>query len=230
MGKSIAAAFKRTQGRNVWISPFGPKGTLNEEVMLPLLKAGDRETLNAVVLVYTPLFTRMAAKYHSSPVEQGDLVAAVQAKYLEPDAYKNYTPEPGKSLDNWISFGATNAMIDQTRRDSAYRKYHSPMASMLDDDEGRPVEDVFASPLPGPDGVLEFKQTIAPMVEAFNNLPAMQRTVITRRIEGDSVEEIAEELGVDRGTVKTHTSRARQQLAAVLELKGLPNPYKNLLR
>lgn len=229
MGKP-AAAFRRTKGRSEWINPFGPKGYLNEADLLPRLQAGEREALNQVVTTYTPLFVRMANKYYSGPVEPGDLVAAVQAKYLEPDAYKNYRPEPGKSLDNWISFGATNAMISQIRRDTAYRKNHAPLPSMIDDQDGGVIEDKSPSPLAGPDGVLEFKQTLAPLVAVFNGLPPMQRVVMERRIEGDSVEEISQGLGVDPGTVKVHSMRAREKLAAVLELKGLPNPYRNLLR
>jgi len=57
---------------------------------------------------------------------------------------------------------------------------------------------------------------------AIRKLPEPQRTVfILRRIEGLSVEETAEHLGMPEGTVKSHLSRAEEQLRQDPLLKDL---------
>jgi RNA polymerase sigma-70 factor (ECF subfamily) len=53
--------------------------------------------------------------------------------------------------------------------------------------------------------------------QALRELPRQQRAVVVLHyLEGFSVSEVAAQLGVSDGTVKTHLSRARTRLAAVI--------------
>ena len=57
------------------------------------------------------------------------------------------------------------------------------------------------------------------MFDALQSLPPMQRkTVLLRHWIGLSVEETAHELGISTGTVKSHTSRAREALRVHLSV------------
>ena len=56
---------------------------------------------------------------------------------------------------------------------------------------------------------------------ALQSLPVMQRkTVVLRHWLELSVEETAHELGISRGTVKSHSARALARLQSVLSLEG----------
>jgi len=57
------------------------------------------------------------------------------------------------------------------------------------------------------------------LVRALQRLPEMQRkAVVLRHVLGLSVEETAHELGISTGTVKSHTSRAREALRVHLSV------------
>ena len=57
------------------------------------------------------------------------------------------------------------------------------------------------------------------LVAALQRLPEMQRkAVVLRHVLGLSVEETAHELDISTGTVKSHTSRAREALRAHLSV------------
>jgi RNA polymerase sigma-70 factor (ECF subfamily) len=52
----------------------------------------------------------------------------------------------------------------------------------------------------------------------IKNLPAMQAMLLARRIEGYRYEEIAEEMGLPIGTVKSQLFAAKKQLKKLLEM------------
>jgi RNA polymerase sigma-70 factor (sigma-E family) len=103
-----------------------------------------------------------------------------------------------------------NALLDERRRPSSRE-----LPGLPDHDRADP-----AAPT-GP--VVEVRDEL---VQALQQLPPMQRrTVVLRHVADLSVEQVAHELGISVGTVKSHTSRG---LARLQELLASPaqNPGK----
>ncbi len=95
--------------------------------------------------------------------------------------------------------------VDETRR--PWRRERTPL-----DGHDRAVDD------PGP-------EERSALVDALQTLPVMQRQVVVLRYLLDlSVEETADELGIGAGTVKSHASRGRSALRAVLVGSGREGP------
>ena len=91
--------------------------------------------------------------------------------------------------------------IDETRR--PWRRERTPL-----DGHDR------AAPVPG-------TEDRPALVAALQTLPVMQRQVVVLRYLLDlSVEEVAAELGISTGTVKSHASRGRVALRAVMVSTG----------
>jgi len=64
---------------------------------------------------------------------------------------------------------------------------------------------------------VELRDRAARLSEAVDRLPADQRAVVClRHMEGLSVREVADALGIPEGTVKSRLHYARQQLRRVL--------------
>lgn len=119
------------------------------------------------------------------------------------------------SLATWLARITMNEALDRLRR-------QRPIAAL----------DTFEPELP-PAQIIQFPQTAAPddpertmaqrqilrlIEQAFDNLPEIFRIVfMTRVIEGMSVEETAEILGLRPETVKTRLHRARELLRDQLE-------------
>lgn len=74
---------------------------------------------------------------------------------------------------------------------------------------------------PGADVALDRLRRMESVQRAVSELPARQAATFTLRyLEGLSLDEIAETLEIDRGTVRVHLHRALQKLKALGALKG----------
>ncbi|MGV8970364.1 MAG: RNA polymerase sigma factor [Microbacteriaceae bacterium] len=106
---------------------------------------------------------------------------------------------PVKNMAAWITVVASNRVRDGYRRKAAER---------------RALGRVGLGPIYGVDPVELLDIDVA---EALNALPMKQRQVcVLHYLLDQSVETIAEGLGVNAGTVKTHLHRARKTLAISL--------------
>ncbi|HSV72561.1 MAG TPA: sigma-70 family RNA polymerase sigma factor [Chthonomonadales bacterium] len=110
------------------------------------------------------------------------------------------------SFLTWLYKIASNLSIDHMRS----RKTRSALSLDLELEEGRePAAERAFSP---EDTVM--RGAVAEIVHnAVLNLPARYRVVVVlRHLRGMSIDEIAEELRIPSGTVKTHLFRAREML------------------
>lgn len=72
-----------------------------------------------------------------------------------------------------------------------------------------------------PHAALEFERAGAAILEAIEALPVkQQQCFLLRHWEGLSVQETADIMGVNAGSVKTHAHRALQKLATIIEQQG----------
>jgi RNA polymerase sigma-70 factor (ECF subfamily) len=111
---------------------------------------------------------------------------------------------PEASLYTWLYRIAVNTCLD-------YKKKKRTMPVINEFGEDRPSEE------PSPDKVYESKEISEAIQWAIQKLPKKLRpAIVLREIDGLSYEEIAEILDISIGTVKSRTSRAREELRRIL--------------
>ncbi|TVQ88785.1 MAG: sigma-70 family RNA polymerase sigma factor [Deltaproteobacteria bacterium] len=121
-------------------------------------------------------------------------------------------------LSTWVY----RVVLNHARNKRQYRRrrhldHHEPLEGERAVSDERSPKRQFASEGPPPDAGMERQDAVDAVQRALEELPADQREIIVLRdIEDLSYEEIAELLGVPRGTVKSRLHRARLQLGRVL--------------
>ena len=116
----------------------------------------------------------------------------------------NYKPK--SPFKNWLLRIATNAALDEIRRE---RKTVALESIQLDSSE------------PGPEASFAQKEVDVQVQQAILELPPASRAVLVlREYEGLSYKEIAESLGIPLGTVMSRLNYARSSLRQKLLIVG----------
>jgi RNA polymerase sigma factor (sigma-70 family) len=135
---------------------------------------------------------------------------AVQDAYLK--AFRYFESFHGDCGRAWLLRIVRNVCYDALRAKDSQRNVIS-----LDEDAAAEVPDS----KPGPNVLAIQNSTKLRVREAIEALPLEFKTVvILREFDGFSYKEISEIVGVPIGTVMSRLSRARQQLATLLQEKG----------
>ena len=114
--------------------------------------------------------------------------------------------EPSKPRA-WLFTVAANLARDEGRQASVRRKH---LTLIKAEAEAR-------APEPPPDVALERRETVAHVQNALAQLSERDRESLLLWEEGFSYDEIAEVLGLSRGSIGTTLARARTRLAAVFD-------------
>ncbi|MBI5380492.1 MAG: RNA polymerase sigma factor [Opitutae bacterium] len=89
--------------------------------------------------------------------------------------------------------------------------------SAFSDDNQCTIADLVAAPAPGPVGMAMAGEFSALVAVCMGQLGARAREILTlRNVQNHSYEQIAHELGLSVGTVKSRLARARERLRALL--------------
>ena len=142
--------------------------------------------------------------------DRGEAEEAVQAAYVS--AFSSIDRFEGRStLSTWLTRIVVNEALGRTR---AERRRRARL-----DAEGVPVLDSYREKLtagsqnPPPDAAVAREQLRRLLEHAIAGLPETFRTVfVLREVEGLSVEDTADTLGIPPSTVKTRLLRARKRL------------------
>jgi RNA polymerase sigma-70 factor (ECF subfamily) len=111
----------------------------------------------------------------------------------------------------WLFTVAANLARDEGRRAAVHRRHLTLIKAEV---EAQPPE-------PGPEVALERRETVRRVQAALAQLAGRDREALLLWEEGFSYDEIAEVLGLSRGSIGTTLARARTRLAAVFdELKS----------
>jgi RNA polymerase sigma-70 factor (ECF subfamily) len=141
---------------------------------------------------------------------ESDARDAVQEAYLK--AFRYFESFQGDSGRAWLLRIVRNVCYDALRAKETERKVIS-----LDEEAAAEVPDS----TPGPNILAIQNSTKLRVREALETLPLEFRTVIIlREFDGFSYKEISDIAGVPVGTVMSRLSRARQQLAILLQKQG----------
>jgi RNA polymerase sigma-70 factor (ECF subfamily) len=117
------------------------------------------------------------------------------------------------SVRTWLGSIAVNLARDhaKNRRQSFWRHLFAPQ-------EPAPAAEQIAAPAPSPERVLLAREELAAVWGAVDKLPGNQRTAfLLRFVEEMSLEEIAQVMDIEVGTVKSHLARA---VGALRRLRG----------
>lgn len=139
------------------------------------------------------LYRRIGDQARAEDLAQEAFVRAIEHQPSEPRA--------------WLFTVAANLARDEGRRASVRRKH---LTLMKAEAEAR-------APEPPPDVALERRETVAHVQNALAQLSDRDRESLLLWEEGFSYDEIAEILGLSRGSIGTTLARARTRLAAVFD-------------
>ncbi len=130
-------------------------------------------------------------------------------------AYRRLAEFRGEStFETWVTRIAVNACRDRLKRKRLVLYFHQRPAAP---DGGDPIESV-PSPEPSPERRLQSREIKSILRQALDILSPRQRIVFAlKHLEERSIREIADLLGLDEGSVKSHLFRAAQKVRARLD-------------
>ncbi|MGE5237111.1 MAG: RNA polymerase sigma factor [Acidobacteriota bacterium] len=182
----------------------------DESILIERAKAGDIEAATALLTRHETLVHRTCR--HLLPVGE-DLDGAVQEALLR--VLRGLRGFSGRgSLSSWVAAIAVNLCRDRLRR-----RRLVPFLPLERGDEEEPSWlDVLPASDPDPERVVMARQAVTLVHREFRRLPRRQREVFALRFFAElELGGIAEALGVDVGTVKTHLHRAIRRVRTTVE-------------
>jgi RNA polymerase sigma-70 factor (ECF subfamily) len=172
---------------------------------------GDHDAFARIMRRYNQRLYRLAVSVMGDASEAEDVLqeSYVRAFY----AFATYTG--AGSLGAWLGRIVRNEAIDRVRsRDS--RRSHVAIEADLGDQGEQPV-DQETNVILDPQALAANAELRRLLERAIQRLPEQFRTTfVLREVEGLSVEETAEYLGIPPATVKTRDHRARKMLRSYL--------------
>jgi RNA polymerase sigma-70 factor, ECF subfamily len=195
----------------------------SEQDLLERLRKGDEEAFSELVRRYQRLMLRVARGYVRT-----DAIAeeVVQESWLA--VVRGVERFEGRSsFKTWLLRIVANRAMTQGAKEAR----SVPFASLDDDDDDEPAVSPerfrpagepgagawSAPPEPWPEDRLLASETRAVISKAIDELPGLQRAVVSMRdVEGWSSEEVQEALGISASNQRVLLHRGRQRVRAAL--------------
>jgi len=152
-----------------------------------------------VAAAYLPL-RRQAMLLTRDLDRAGDLAMSTIARALQ----KPHLFSEGTNLMAWLSTMQRNLFVNELRKRSRFTV----------------MDDTVLATLPANNCPAPLRIEARQVMKLVGELPAAQRKILLMAADGMAYEEIAAELGITCGTVKSRLSRARREVLSHLELRG----------
>jgi len=172
---------------------------------------GDASAWETMVSSYTRRIGSLVYRYSRRREEVEDLTQEILLR-----VYRNlntFRADTG-NLNNWVVSVGRNLIIDHLRQRKHYPQSGGSQeleTLNLKDDQG-----------PTPEGNVELAEACRLLRHSLRMLsPELQEAVVLRYLKEMSYDEIARQLGVPNGTVKSRINRGRAKLAGLLGKRGL---------
>jgi RNA polymerase sigma-70 factor (ECF subfamily) len=170
---------------------------------------GDPAAFDALVQAFGPILFRVIGRLVRDPDDREDLVQDTFVRAYE--ALGRF--HPGADFRPWLLTIALNRVRDHLRH-RRRRPAHAPLVG----EEGEELP--LAAPDPSPAVLAEAQELRSRAERAFGRLEVEVQAILWLRVrEGLEYREIAEVLGIPRGTVMSRLARARQALRTQLDLE-----------
>jgi RNA polymerase sigma-70 factor (ECF subfamily) len=187
-----------------------PPSPADIEALIQRCLRGDQQAWDAIVKQYWRKVFNVAYKFVGKHDEAEDLAQDIFLKIFK----SLDTFDRRANFQTWLISVSRNLCIDHYR---SVRKERETIDRDVDANELAPV-----SHDAGPVDALEHRDRVALLRQALAGLPATLRTaVVMRDIQELSYQEIADELRLPEGTVKSRINRGRTELARqIRRLRG----------
>jgi RNA polymerase sigma-70 factor (ECF subfamily) len=195
----------------------------SERELLQRAQGGDEDAFGTLMRThYEPTFRLV----HSIVRDEHAARDVCQEIWLT--VWRNLAKFRGEAkFSTWVHPIATRRAIDHLRSRQRWTSRFLPFLSGDENDEGGPRTPEPVSAEGNPRDEAERRESTQRFERAIASLPAKHRAVLAlREINGLSYDEIAQNLGIRRGTVMSRLFNARRLLAQKLEL-GDPNHAKD---
>jgi RNA polymerase sigma-70 factor (ECF subfamily) len=194
---------------------------VTEADTVALARQGDHDAFRVLVERYQGRAYRLALRVLRDETLAQD---AVQEAFLK--LYRSIRNFEGRSsFYTWLYRLVLNVCLDMRRRDRSDRQVEWTDARDLEVGDASDAPTVGAV-APGPGLALERAELRKRLGEAIDTLPEEARTtLLLREVDGLSYAEIAEVLGIPKGTVMSRLHYARRRLQRwLVEVGGVEAP------
>ena len=188
---------------------------VDEARLVAEVRAGNTEAFEYFVHQYQPKITRIAYRLLR---DLGEADCAAQESFLR--AWQNINEfREGSTFETWLTRICINWCKDRLKRRRVVLYFHQAPSTDAGEDGPR---DTVTHPGPSPERGAQSREIRERLRAAIESLSPRQKTVFTlKHFEELSIPEIAELVGLDTGTVKSHLFRAAQKIRERLrELHG----------
>ena len=184
--------------------PTTPQATIDD--LIQRCFDGDQRAWEAIVRQNWRRVFNVAYKFVGTHEESEDLTQDIFLKVFK----SLHTFDRRANFQTWLISVSRNLCIDHYR---SVRKERATLDRGVDPSELSP-----ASTTPSPHAVLERQDQVGLLKEALKGLsPSLRTALLLRDIRELTYQEIAGELGVPEGTVKSRINRGRAELARQLK-------------
>jgi RNA polymerase sigma-70 factor (ECF subfamily) len=180
--------------------------------LIERILSGDTESFAAIVSEYKGLVFHVVQSMVSDRMQQEDLAQDIFIRLFE--SLGRFRLQC--SLATWISRIAYNMCLNYLRRSKSHPQdnpdYRTGQKSLY---EGKEIKRDYMVTVdsPTPHSVICQKELATAVTEAIERLPSTYRLVIALHyLEGFTLPELGESLGMPVGTIKSHLFRARGML------------------
>jgi RNA polymerase sigma-70 factor (ECF subfamily) len=189
-----------------------------QEPILNGRQEGIRQLTN-VIAAHQAFLTRMALRLVGNAADAED---AVQDAFLS--AYTHLDQFRGQAqMSTWLTTIVINAARMKARRRP--RQVHIPL-DQLDGEQNHPrLSEMLPDRRPNPEELCRTWELVERLTQASTQLsPTLRGTFRLRGVDGLSVRETAQLMGIPHGTVKARVSRARKKLKQLLQTQNQFGP------
>lgn len=186
---------------------------LSDQAIIALVKRGERDAYRVVVERYQERLIALAYDVLKNRAEAEDVAQESFVKaYLALDSFKG-----DSSFYTWLYRIAYHMAID-ARRKSNRRDEVSASTPVGNEDSSVSLESTLQAPTEAdPAAILEQKQRASCVDSALRGISPEHRAIIMmRELDGLSYEEIAEVVGISKGTVMSRLHYARKRIQEAL--------------